>query len=296
MVQKGLNMQRRRTKRNLYRKYRKFRKKLRRRYRKVRKFLRISTRIFERNVEKVFVLLTVLLVILIKNQLSTSNAMDAEPQKEVAIHKIETNSDYEVEKISEAICSANLIETTSVVTENAVIEISAEQQETQEIEQPVTESRLMRYIKDIPLELEWYDFSYLANEKELLAKIIYQEGRGGGEKEMYCVACVILNRTRTNYRDYSGKHQVSTIHDVLYQDDIGEQYGKATKALIENWHCSEPEVYATALEIATALIDGEVPVLPEYVLYQTGHHLPNTVLVDLGGTVEYYARPKDFVY
>lgn len=141
----------------------------------------------------------------------------------------------------------------------------------------------------VPEELdEDYNFSEFSGEVYLLGQLITCES-GSTREDMIAVGSVVLNRARTNYRDF---RNVSTIREVIYQGN-GRQY--STLGRIKAGVKPSQE----ALEVAEGLISGEIECLEERILFQnnskfTGSWAEKLEYVDLPGVCQYYATPKDF--
>lgn len=132
-------------------------------------------------------------------------------------------------------------------------------------------------------------FPEYADEELLLAKIIEIESGKTREDRIY-VGSVIINRARTNYRDF---RSVDTISEVLHQKKPVQQYATVTIEKIES--CIPT---SESLEVAQGLIDGSIECLDESVLFQLTYkeswvegELEDVILE---GAVQYYGRPLDF--
>lgn len=128
-------------------------------------------------------------------------------------------------------------------------------------------------------------FASVAGEEMLLAQIIQQEAGYGRADKIY-VGSVILNRVRTNYRDFRSLHSISA---VLHQPG---QYDSRTLERINR------SVSAESLEVAHGLITGEITCLEEKILFQTttwqswmAGHVQG---VSLSGAEQFYGYPTDF--
>lgn len=126
-------------------------------------------------------------------------------------------------------------------------------------------------------------FAHVADEEFLLAQMLQHEC-GDNREDQICAGSVILNRVRTNYRDF---RNVNTIAEVLYQPG---QYYSGTKDYIEPGE--------NAKEVAHGLLTGEIPCYEEKTLFQTTtwESWMNGVLGDsnLPGANQCYAYPLDF--
>lgn len=128
-------------------------------------------------------------------------------------------------------------------------------------------------------------FASVAGEEMLLAQIIQQEAGNSRADKIY-VGSVILNRVRTNYRDFRSLHSISA---VLHQPG---QYDSRTLERINR------SVSEESLEVAHGLITGEIACLEEKILFQTttwqGWMAGNVQGVSLPGAEQFYGYPIDF--
>lgn len=159
---------------------------------------------------------------------------------------------------------------------------SAEEASEQEIAEPEEEE---------PSELA---FPAQAHETYLLAQIIECEAGQTVQDKIY-VGSVVLNRTRTNYKDF---RKVTSVREVLYHHfgrrDL-QQYATKTVRKIE----SGIKPSEASLEVAEGLISGEISCLEESILFQDickqKWMYGKLQDVSLEGACQYYGKPLDFV-
>lgn len=174
------------------------------------------------------------------------------------------------------------------MTEEITSEVVEETTETQVTElQPepeVSEEKVMEEVVPNTISQTSEDDVYL------LAQIIFCETGTATYEDMIYVGSVVLNRIRTNYKDFANVH---TVAEVLYQNRGTkiQQYANPTINKVESGIVPPQE----CIDVATGLINGTIECLEESVLYQTGF-VPkwNVEVVNLPNAEHYYSRPLDF--
>lgn len=131
------------------------------------------------------------------------------------------------------------------------------------------------------------------NEADLLAKILYCEA-GSTEfsqsnyYDMIYTVSVVINRARTKFGIFS---RVNTIREVLNQPG---QYSEITIKKIETGIEAPP----SCKEMVTKILNGEIPILYEGVLNQTGFKIPEeewqVTEISLPYMRQHYAIPNKF--
>jgi len=133
-------------------------------------------------------------------------------------------------------------------------------------------------------------FSQYQCDEYLLAQIIFCEAGGEGAEEMRLAGSVVINRARTNYKDFK---DVSSIPEVLYQGygTKQQQYSPITIEKIE----SGIEPSKAAKKVAKGLLRGDLKCLPEKVLFQTDF-VPkwDVEIINIPGADQVYSAPSDF--
>lgn len=171
------------------------------------------------------------------------------------------------------------VEETTVQETTTVVETTVQQETTAEETIAVVE-----ITNEEPSSVGGPLGSYTEDEVYLLAQILFCEVGGQNTTEMSYCGSVIINRARSNNRDFAN---VSSIREVLYQPG---QYGIYTLSKIERGIQPTQE----NLDVARGLLNGTIECLPEDILYQVSAGCNpggNTEQVFLPGTTsESYFR------